>query len=107
MEVIELIVVTLKSELEGIITGGDLSGLSVQDIDRIISYKDKICGGPWEEMLKTTQDFKKRYLEYESVPMERKLEAILTWGDNELQKSMNDFKKNIIALTKAVTGSVS
>jgi hypothetical protein len=103
MEVIEQMVVNLRTELESTISSGDVSGLSVQDINKIITYKDRICGGPWEdskkwdENRKKTQDFKQRYLNCEGVPMDRKLEAILTWGDSELSKNMNSFKGEIIA----------
>lgn len=97
MESIELMVATLKSELEGIVKGGDLSGYTVQDINKMLTYKDRIGGGSWDENMKSSKELKQRYLDWEGVPIERKLEAILTWGDyGGKGVEMNGFKKEII-----------
>ena len=97
MEAIEVKVASLKSELEGIVKGGDLSSLSVKDINNILIYKDRIGGGSWDENMKSSKELKQRYLDWEGVPIERKLEAILTWGDyGGKGVEMYGFKKEII-----------
>lgn len=97
MEAIEAKIVSLKSELDCVVKEGDLSGLSVQDINRVLSYKDRIGGGSWDENMKSSKELKLRYLDWEGVPMERKLEAILTWGEyGRKGNDMNGFKKEIV-----------
>jgi hypothetical protein len=98
MESIEAKVLSLKSELEGIVRGGDLSVYTVKDINKIIAYKDRICGGSWEENIQSTKTVKQRYLDCEGVNITRKIEAILTWKSDYWGKSidLNGFMGEIL-----------